>query len=155
MSNKNLIGAALYAYKQWHKSGDVSGAMQQLYIEAEKAKNMTEASPESSGDWYEKGGLPPVGTECEVLNPELHNSKWENCKILYIGKFICVYDSDSCNERVGKHDLYNIQFRPIKTDRERAIKAARDLISANLEKNTFDVLYDAGLLRLPEDKNGR
>lgn len=73
-------------------------------------KNLdAEPEPQAEHDWLNTmDGLPPAGTECMVLNPEFDNAQWEKCKILYMGNFICVYESESCKERVGNHDLYNV-----------------------------------------------
>ncbi len=105
--------------------------------------------------WFEDGELPPVGTECEVFNHEFHgNAAWEKCTILFMGKFKCIYSSESCHERVGNVDLTGaIEFRPIKTDKEKAIEAARVLLEKVVEGESFlNTLYDAGLLRLPDQK---
>jgi len=49
-------------------------------------------------------GLPPIGCECEVLNTQLHNAAYEKCVINYIGSFVVVYTSTSCEERYGRID---------------------------------------------------
>lgn len=99
-------------------------------------------------------GLPPAGTECEVLNPGIDNAEWERCTILFMGKGVCVYESESCVERVGHHDLYNVQFRPIKTERELAVDLVVDIYHNNEDIGQIDevielakALFDAGLLR--------
>lgn len=107
----------------------------------------------SDNDWLNTmDGLPPAGTECMVLNPQLDNAQWEKCKILYMGNFVCVYESESCKERVGNHDLYALEFHPIKTERERAIEAALKVVShKNDNHDCVAALWDAGLLKLPDD----
>lgn len=110
-----------------------------------------------SNEWFERGELPPVGTECEVLNHQFtSNAAWEKCTILFMGKFKCIYNSESCHERVGSVELTGaIEFRPIRTEREKAIEVATPLIES-LKFSSYakiaEALYDAGLLRLPEDK---
>lgn len=92
-------------------------------------------------------GLPPAGTECEVLNPGIDNAEWEKCTILFMGKVVCVYESESCVERVGHHDLYNVQFRPIKTERELAIEEISRILNDDVYQSTkfiAEKLYDAG-----------
>ncbi len=117
------------------------------------------AEPEPQGEW---GGevLPPVGTECEVYNEALNRPEWEKCKILFLGKFRIVYESESCHERVANiSDHPVLKFRPLKTERERSIEAAMDVFKKNdclvmkeYQKAMADWLYDAGLLKLPEGK---
>ena len=110
-----------------------------------------------SNEWFERGELPPVGTECEVLNHQFtSNAAWEKCTIIFMGKFKCIYNSESCHERVGSVELTGaIEFRPICTEREKAIDAAINIIKKSKEwtfKEIMAELYDAGSLRLPEDK---
>lgn len=71
-------------------------------------------------DWYKKGDLPPVGTECMVFNHDLgKNAEWEKCTILFVGEFKCVYTSESCKERVGDVDIIGkLEFKPICQERE-------------------------------------
>jgi len=62
------------------------------------------------------GGLPPVGTVCEVLNSALDRPEWERCTILFMGKFKAVYESESCHERVADvSEDWMISFRPLRT----------------------------------------
>lgn len=107
-------------------------------------------------------GLPPVGTECEVLNNDLSNAAWEKCTILFAGKHRIVYDSESCHERVGYRDC--LQFRPIKTpaqvSAELADQEVKKIAAIICRDGAFDIddpevsesavaLYDAGL-RFPK-----
>ena len=100
-------------------------------------------------DWLSTmDGLPPAGAECEVMNPQLDNAQWEKCKILYMGKFICVYESESCLERSGNHDLYNIQFRPLKTEKEKFVERLVLIMNDNTNATFTEIsgiLYDKGL----------
>lgn len=58
-------------------------------------------------------GLPPVGTVCEVLNSNLGSPAWEQCAVLFTGKHLVVYNSESCEERTAHIDY--LEFRPIRT----------------------------------------
>lgn len=58
--------------------------------------------------------LPPIGCECEVLNTQLGNAAYEKCVINYIGSFVVVYTSVSCEERYGRIDTCNFRPLPIK-----------------------------------------
>jgi hypothetical protein len=67
--------------------------------------------PASSGDWHERGELPPVGIECEIFT----NGKWEPAFI--VGKSrkggLIVQDKSDCAV-----DTFSCQFRPIRTERD-------------------------------------
>jgi len=78
-------------------------------------------------------GLPPVGVVCEALNTELSSPEWERATILYVGKHRVMYDSASCNERVGF--IEDLKFRPIRTpeqiaaeERDRKARSMYELI---------------------------
>lgn len=122
--------------------------------------NATNAHPPApvidvgSGEWNGEG-LPPVGTECEVLNNSFAHPDWESCVILFSGKFKTVYDSESCTERVCDNSM--LKFRTIQIERDKVIEAASKLIPTSSEsvykamKIKLGTLYDAGMLKLPED----
>lgn len=100
-------------------------------------------------------GLPPVGTVCEVHNAGLRNPEWERCTILFMGAFKCVYESDSCHERVAdvSDDYCITSFRPLRTpeqiaaeEREKAIDAMQEAVSKDPQygRKVCAALYDAG-----------
>jgi hypothetical protein len=100
-------------------------------------------------------GLPPAGLVCEVLNTELSNPEWERATILYVGKHRVMYDSTSCNERVGF--IEDLKFRPIRTpeqiaaeERESEVKEMQAVVQSaefGYMKGLY-ALYDAGC-RMP------
>ncbi|BBP82429.1 hypothetical protein PHLH8_20710 [Pseudomonas sp. Pc102] len=94
------------------------------------------ACPATSSSAWTGDGLPPVGTVCEVFNPELHRSEWEKCTVLFVGKHRIVYDSESCSERFGYVD--DLEFRPILT--------AEQIAQKQLDEALQDIeqLYDSG-----------
>jgi len=102
--------------------------------------------------------FPPEGVECEC---EPNNTEWGfsesdfiKCAVIkYYGDFVWIETYKGRAPVTTRID--KVTFRPIKTERERAIEAARDVVIASGEKSSLEALYDAGLLRLPEDKNGR
>ena len=109
-----------------------------------------------SNEWFERGELPPVGVECEYLGC---SKKWDKCKIVFTSEYVVVIEgAGTLNELVQV--AFNFgdwpKFRPIKTDKEKAIEAALSVMStktiSNTQRKTINKLYDAGLLRLPEDK---
>ena len=76
-------------------------------------------TPNSGGnDWHERGELPPVGTECEYYRCE-HND-WKSCRIEFIGRRVVVMSGTNGSEFCRK--IAKLKFRPLKTERERAIE---------------------------------
>lgn len=112
--------------------------------------NPVESVPEKL--WHEKDELPPVGVECEVYNHDLgSNAAWEKCTILWVGKTKCVYESESCYERVVDISGPNYaEFRPLRTEREKFVDSIRQIIykDANItqgeSKELANKLYNAG-----------
>ena len=152
MKINDLILAADDAFDQWHKSADIFGAMQRLRFESEKAKKLTAIEQEPQAAWNGEG-LPPVGTHAEVAWGT--KSLWYEC--------VTIRDGAIAINRNGWHVMRNqsdFEFRPIKTERELAIEAAiKPILSAQVEiksnKWASDIagkLYDAGLLKLPEQQ---
>jgi hypothetical protein len=103
--------------------------------------------------------LPLVGTECEYLGC---SKKWDKCKIVFTSEYVVVIEGEGAlNELVQV--AFNFgdwpKFRPIKTGKEKAIEAADAAIheysaGADIRTELLGVLYDAGLLRLPETTTG-
>lgn len=109
-------------------------------------KDMTDNS------WHEKGELPPVGTECEWDTKE--NDFHEKVQIAAIvkGKFFPVAIMQFYDDFGIEADP--TRFRPIKSDREKAIEEIYSILAsriglyteAHAEKCRFaaEALYDAG-----------
>lgn len=108
-------------------------------------------------NWYERGEKPPAGTCCEV--------KFEGS---FIKCFVVGLDEDGeglvCKverktERGSKVEYiphYSSTFRPIKSKRENLIELATDVLvkmkwNDDLEESA-EALYDAGMLKLPEEE---
>lgn len=94
------------------------------------------------GEQWDGTGLPPVGTECEVVDKD-HNHIWHRCKILAhtIRKgFPCaVFENDQTVSCCS--DKY---FRPLRTERDKAIEKLQQVL--NVGRNTHEDaenLYDA------------
>jgi hypothetical protein len=117
------------------------------------------AEPES---WYcyetQKAlRLPPVGVECEWKPHSPCKSDWKKCVVDYVhGEWVCVTNSNSYKM---KQILNNVKFRPLdhaarkaEAERKRVVDAAYDLDSLSLDRQDLEFLYDAGFLRMPEDK---
>lgn len=95
-------------------------------------------------------GLPPVGTVCEVWR----RKERVECEI------VAHVQSDGVTEAVYQcatdWGWSSTSFRPLKSDKERAIDAA---VAATILKDgpriraALSDIYDAGLLRLPEEQS--
>ena len=104
------------------------------------------SKPEVDSSWHERGELPPVGCECEFA-PKAGGA-WVRTTILAITNqnFISLPDGESV-EFVLR--LSNVIFRPIRTEREKAIDAACKAIGGVGEDGLLIIerIYDAGLLK--------
>jgi hypothetical protein len=102
-----------------------------------------------SNEWFERGELPPVG-EAVMVNIFQQGAH----EATVIGAFQRWVWLDVKNKGIDTFDVSYIST--IKTDKERAIEAAIEAMQPNALTGTmalwFGKLYDAGLLRLPEDK---
>jgi hypothetical protein len=104
-----------------------------------------------SNEWFERGELPPVGVLCEFTWG--NQSEWHECMRIDDDNVAFKWFAEwrikqLCN---APSNL----FRQIRTERERAIEAAvlASLKVSKWQPSDFaEALYDAGLLRLPEDK---
>ncbi|HAM74188.1 MAG TPA: hypothetical protein DCQ09_00800 [Alcanivorax sp.] len=100
-------------------------------------------------------GLPPVGTVCEAR----HHGGWAECEIIAHvrapeNRIEAVYQAADDWDWLSSPS----NFRPIKSDKERAVEAALaqdcDPRDGMLSRHDFCArLYDAGLLRLPEERS--
>lgn len=104
-------------------------------------------------------GLPPVGTVCEAKYAE----EWHRCTVVahlkdHRGMTDAVFQAEDDWDFHQRPEM----FRPLKSDKERAVEAAmgnwcRGEIVNTLEyrarKEFVENLYDAGLLRLPEEQS--
>ena len=105
--------------------------------------------------WHERGELPPVGIECETHAPGYGWEKvWVVAKHAFEDRVIISEHKGQGKLRYGKAE----DFRPIKSERERFVEAASDVIrgtsvvitgSAQLE--ICAALFDAGF-RAPSEK---
>lgn len=98
------------------------------------------------GEQWDGTGLPPVGTECEVMDKD-HDHIWYRCKILaHIvrkGLPCAVFESEPsvscCSDRY---------FRPLRTERDKAIEQIRKVGSSLPASVPFAIeeaaaIYDA------------
>lgn len=108
-----------------------------------------------SNEWFERGELPTIGTNVMV---NIHMQGATEATV--IGAFERWVWLDVKNKGIDTFDVSYVS--PIRTERDKAIEAAVKVISGefdgvlahvfNAPKDAAEKLYDAGLLRLPEDK---
>tara|TARA_R110000772_G_C13310322_1_gene440473 strand:+ start:48287 stop:49042 length:756 start_codon:yes stop_codon:yes gene_type:complete len=84
-----------------------------------------------------------AGGECQILNTQLHNAAYENCVINFIGSYVFVYTTDSCEERFGH--VETCEFRPIKTKEEKERDELKDFLlqhqpSADSSMSQIDII---------------
>ena len=117
-----------------------------------------------SNEWLERGELPPVGftqNECELTG--LCYERFSEFEVVahVNGKAIIAVTKYTCGSSgVWANALESRFFKPIRTEREKVIEAAAQAFHANCMSDYsgqpfldgLSALYDAGLLRLPEDK---
>lgn len=122
--------------------------------------------PRPALDWHKSNELPPVGTECEFFMPDhISRSNSLRCKcgsrveILFhftnqgldVAAYKFMADGEVCID-------YAISdcFRPIKSEREKAIEKMLNLFSGSMlnfsdAKKACEIIYDAGLRFMTQD----
>jgi hypothetical protein len=155
----NWVGASGFKITdQRYKPADEKTEIEKLGIMPPMNKNeRCSIEPEPAKPWFEAGELPRVGECCEYKfqNPDV---SWQLVQINYISSKHAIVtvlkDSNECHIDGFKA----ADFKPIKTDKEKAIEAAIKAMQPNALTGTmalwFGKLYDAGLLRLPDTTTG-
>lgn len=113
------------------------------------------AEPEPAKPWFESGELPKAGECCEYKfqNPSV---SWQPVQVNYISEkhaiLTILEDGNECHADGFKA----ADFRPMRTDKEKAIDFALGKINNSMNRHAapyiIEQLYDAGLLRLPDQK---
>lgn len=69
-------------------------------------------------DWFERGELPPVGTECEYTLGDC--GIWYRCKINYViaGDGVVMLSEAAGEQYCSLHSKQPVTFRPIRTERD-------------------------------------
>ena len=98
---------------------------------------------EADSSWHERGEFPPAGCECEVfVNVE---NKWMHFEVIAIrdGHILGWCRESSCGFQSNKKS----EFRPLCTEREKAIDEMANLIAKSVfgsAKCQAEKLYDSG-----------
>ena len=121
--------------------------------EWQQERDKMSSKPEVDNSWHERGELPPIGCECEIKHKCW--SEFQRVTVAAITKEYAIVEDDSVVAREQHYNLRDVTFRPLRTDREKAIDALIEIICANgfLAKDGTEArdiaerLYDAGMLK--------
>ena len=106
------------------------------------------SKPEVDNSWHERGELPPIGCECYIRHSCWNSEKYEKVTVAAITNEYVIVKYTTYEQH---YMLNDISFRPLRTERERAIDAACDVICKHgvhdFERGVITKLYDAGLLK--------
>ena len=93
-------------------------------------------------DWFERGELPPVGCECEILGAFGHYQEWFPCKIIaeHSGSVFAANERSWMNVRKGER-----QFRPLRTERDVLIEIIKK--TDDTDDRIADAILAAGFKR--------
>ena len=102
------------------------------------------SKPEVDNSWHERGELPPVGVSVELW---WGGSFAYNCELITRrGQHYVMWNLDA--DRPDAADYMNSEFRPVRTEREKAIDAAYEAIDGVIgDRLIIERLYDAGVLK--------
>lgn len=102
---------------------------------------------QQDNSWHDRGEFPPAGCECEAL----YSDEW--ITVISVGidsSGYCVFEVPECMNDEPPYDGIHEQarFRPLRTEREKAIDAACEAIGGVISgRLIIERLYDAGLLK--------
>lgn len=138
---------------QSYKSRDSVGEWDWPLIRSFRIVDERYKPKSEDSSWFERGELPPVGARFEAYFEQDHHPKWSAGVVAYksIEHTILKFD-DGEENHYKTSELKKIgKFRPIRTEREKAIEAAI-AVDGSITMLQAAALYDAGLLRIPEEK---
>ena len=112
--------------------------------EWQQERDKMSSKPEVDTPWHECGEFPPAGVPVELW---FGGSFAYNCEFIAMrGNAYVVWNID--DDKPDCADYMNSQFRPIRTEREKAIDAACKAIGGVVGgRLIIERLYDAGLLK--------
>ena len=141
-----------YLYVRWPSVCASGITKKEWQLERDKMQKKVEqvVQPTQDNSWYERGELPPVGLPVEL---------WVCGTFAYNCEFISKHGNNYVmwnldRDRANSADYMHSQFRPLRTEREKAIEemdaALRNRGSA-ISDAILGELYDAGF-RISLDK---
>jgi len=134
-----LTGWHIITHEEWRQERDK--------MQKQAAKPAQSAQPTRDNSWHDRGEFPPAGCECEVFVSD--ENKWMHFEVIAIrdGHVLGWCREGSC----GFQSNDKSDFRPLRTEREKAIDAACAAVCKagpyDHERELIGKLYDAGLLK--------
>ena len=111
--------------------------------EWQQERDKISSKPEVENSWRERGDLPPVGVPVELW---FGGSFAYNCEFIAMrGYTFVLWNLD--DDKPDCADSMNSQFRPLRTEREKAIDEMVSIIKGAAFQDpefTASILYDAG-----------
>ena len=114
--------------------------------EWQQERDKMSSKPEVDISWHERGEFPPVGCECYIRHSCWNSEKYEKVTVAAITNEYVIVKYATFEQH---YMLNDISFRPLRTEREKAIDAACKAIGG-VDKNgllIIERIYDAGLLK--------
>ena len=110
------------------------------------------SKPEVTNSWHERGELPPVGCECYIRHSCWNSEKYEKVTVAAITNEYVIVKYATFEQH---YMLKDISFRPLRTEREKAIDEIAASIGAQFKFEGYDLhtriirslsefIYDAG-----------
>ena len=110
------------------------------------------AQPAQDNSWYERGELPPVGCVCLCWISDRCSYEVEITAHTKLG--ICFVELGKSGENYVSKTAERHRFRPIRTEREKAIDELANLIAKSVfgsAKCQAEKLYDAGYRKVASE----
>lgn len=109
---------------------------------------ITREQYEAATEWNGEG-LPPIGTECEWRD---RVGQWRKTVVKYVSDSYIIVESTDIDTlgvelAIDLSERPNQQFRPLRTERDKAIEEMLDRLNAGTQLSLADAieqLYDAG-----------
>ena len=100
--------------------------------------------PTQDNSWYEREELPPVGYECEAIR----NGEWVTVEVLRHRVNNAEMNVAAVMDCTSFNVFWSADFRPLHTEREKAIEHMNELVG-NIEeyptwRDAMATFYDAG-----------
>lgn len=145
------LSASTFTHQEWLSMRDTLEKRPELSSKNNDVRNHEDVPPSKPQDnsWYDRGELPPVGCKCEILGAFGLYTEWFECEIIaaHLDSVFAANERSWINVKKGER-----QFRPLRTDREKAIDAAMNEIKVEdgfiySSRSIIEKLYDAGMLK--------
>ena len=112
--------------------------------EWQQERDKMSSRPEVGNSWHERGEFPPVGCECDIRHSCGNSEKYEKVTVAAITSEYVIVKYATFEQH---YMLKDVSFRPIRTEREKAIDEmllAVDHIKEGNFETFIGALYDAG-----------